>query len=96
MSQAHKAHEARKIQIHEKIIPAKEVMVQNSLAIQKSTEEQTEGEGEEGKNFLIFRCRKQGGFLARFHVFKIHIIMSRMAGTTPHWQQEKCNIDQSH
>ena len=31
-----KAHEARKIQIHEKIIPAKEVMVQNSLAIQKS------------------------------------------------------------
>ena len=90
------AHEARKIQVHEKIIPAKEVMVQNSLAIQKSTVEQTEGEGEEGKIFLIFRCRKQGGFLARFHVFKIHIIMSRMAGTTPHWQQEKCNIDQSH
>ena len=51
-------------------------MVQNSLAIQKSKVEQTEGEGEEGKNFLIFRCREQGGFLARFHLFEIHVIMS--------------------
>jgi len=41
--------EARKIQIHEKIIPAKEVMAQNSLAIQKSKVEQQREGGWRGK-----------------------------------------------